>query len=81
MTHIRLLHSDGRLIAVNKNGYWHKLDGVGQHEFGYALQNGDVEDISPLPEVTNRELVDFAVTIGVCLVILMCGMFLFNVGC
>ena len=81
MAQIRLLHSDGRLVAVNKNGHWQRLDGVGMHEFGQALQTGDIEEITPEPEVTNRELVDFAVTIGACLVALMCGMVLFNVGC
>lgn len=81
MTHIRLLHSDGRLIAVNKNGVWQRLEGVGSQEFGHALQNGDVEELIQEPDVTNRELVDFAVTIGTCIVLLFCGMFLFNVGC
>lgn len=81
MAHIRLLHSDGRLVAVNKNGHWQRLDGVGMHEFGQALQTGDIEEIAPEPEVTNRELVDFAVTIGCSLVVLVCAMYFFNVGC
>lgn len=81
MTHIRLLHSDGRLVAVNKNGIWQRLEGVGSHEFGQALQTGHVEELVQQDELTRGEVVDFAVTLGSCLLIIICGMILFNAGC
>lgn len=81
MANIRILHLDGRMVAIFNKGIWHRLEGVTNTEFGTALQQGDVEELSQKPEVTNGELVSFAVTIGACLVLLMCGMLLFNVGC
>lgn len=78
---IRLLHLDGRMVAINKSGFWHRLEGVTQTEFGTALQEGDVEIIPAHENPVDTSTVDFAVTFSVCLLIIVCGIILFNTGC
>jgi hypothetical protein len=81
MAQIRILHLDGRMVAINKNGIWHRLEAVSPKEFGIALQEGDVETLPSNEDTYHHDVVDFAVTLGACFLILICGFILFNVGC
>jgi hypothetical protein len=76
---MRILYDQGRIVAINKSGKWEPLNGVSQYEVGQAIRNGEVEDYINEEEVTTADIVDFALTIAVCLTVLIVGMFILNI--
>ena len=75
---MRILYNDGRIVAINKSGKWEPVNGVSQYEVGQAIQYGEVENYVDEEEVSTADIVDFVLTIAICLTVLIVGIFLFN---
>ena len=76
---MRILYNDGRIVAINKSGKWEPVNGVSQYEVGQAIQYGEVENYVDEEEVSTADIVDFVLTIAICLTVLIVGIFLFNI--
>lgn len=74
---IRILHHEGRMVAISKAGTWEKLQGVTPDEFGKAIHDGTIEFLKA--DVIDYSAVDLAITLAVCMATLGCGIFLYNI--
>lgn len=79
MKNMRVLYHNGRVVAINKDGKWETMEGVTSGELGSAIHAGDIEYFTSSHEVTNSDMVDFILTMAVCLTLLFGGIFLFNI--
>ena len=76
---MRILYDQGRIVAINKSGKWEPLNGFSQYEVGQAIRNGEVEDYINEDEVTSADIVDFVLTVAICLTVLIVAIFIFNI--
>jgi len=76
---MRILYNQGRIVAINKSGKWEPLNGVSQYEVGQAIRNGEIEDYHDEEKVSTADIVDFAMTLAVCLTILIVGIYFLNI--
>lgn len=75
---MRILHHEGRIVAINKSGKWEPLNGVSRYEVAKAIQYGEVEDYITDTKPTQQDMIDFAIVMAGCVTILFMGMFLFG---
>lgn len=75
---VRILHHEGRMVAVCKGGVWNKIEGVTPDEFGRAIHNGTIEFLTA--DEIEYGMVDVIYTLAVCILTLGCGIFIWNLA-
>jgi hypothetical protein len=68
---MRILSNAGRIVAINHSGKWEALEGVSKEELGDAFHNGTTETVLGEREISKYDIIDFSMTVGICLTVLI----------
>lgn len=77
---MKILSNEGRVVAINKSGKWEPINGCSEYDISKAIHDGYIEDYEVQEELQSEDIVDFALTLAVCITALFVGMALFNLA-